>query len=194
MFIVKLYYARIKNLNVRMKLLVVKWAAAHGDAVPCPTPYAVPTTSIAVQRIQLAIWNSKSAKRSFHQCRSHCRKLLLQERSSLNDTARIAFGNVCISLQANQLICDQTSKQSCPDGTTCCQMESGDWGCCPMPNAVCCDDKIHCCPESTTCDVAAQKCSRNSNGLNIDWFEKFPARKNAQVNFLQKQRYKCCGY
>ena len=35
----------------------------------------------------------------------------------------------------------------CPDQTTCCQLSSGDWGCCPLPNAVCCEDHLHCCPE-----------------------------------------------
>ena len=30
-------------------------------------------------------------------------------------------------------------KQSeCPDNTTCCQMPSGDYGCCPFADAVCC--------------------------------------------------------
>ena len=35
---------------------------------------------------------------------------------------------------------------SCPSGTTCCKLSSGQWGCCPYPEAVCCDDGQHCCP------------------------------------------------
>ena len=35
---------------------------------------------------------------------------------------------------------------SCPSGTTCCKLSSGQWGCCPYPEAVCCDDGEHCCP------------------------------------------------
>ena len=40
--------------------------------------------------------------------------------------------------------CDDGS--SCPSGTTCCKLSSGQWGCCPYPEAVCCDDGEHCCP------------------------------------------------
>ena len=35
---------------------------------------------------------------------------------------------------------------SCSSGTTCCKLSSGQWGCCPYPEAVCCDDGEHCCP------------------------------------------------
>lgn len=44
----------------------------------------------------------------------------------------------------------------CPDGEcecqsdhTCCELSSGRWGCCPLPNALCCDDGVHCCPEGS---------------------------------------------
>jgi hypothetical protein len=48
--------------------------------------------------------------------------------------------------------------QSCPDTYTCCAMISGGYGCCPMDGAVCCADKIHCCPKGTTCDTAGGTC------------------------------------
>ena len=44
--------------------------------------------------------------------------------------------------------CDDGSE--CPDGTTCCKLSYGQWGCCPYPNAVCCDDGEHCCPQGST--------------------------------------------
>lgn len=46
----------------------------------------------------------------------------------------------------------------CHDGQTCCALQEGGYGCCPMPDAVCCEDKVHCCPKDTTCDVAAGAC------------------------------------
>ncbi|KAL5246583.1 hypothetical protein ACHWQZ_G018711 [Mnemiopsis leidyi] len=54
--------------------------------------------------------------------------------------------------------CDDGS--SCPSGTTCCKLSSGEWGCCPYPEAVCCDDGEHCCPSGYTCDVSAGTCDR----------------------------------
>ncbi|XP_047234054.1 granulin b isoform X1 [Girardinichthys multiradiatus] len=49
-------------------------------------------------------------------------------------------------------------KSFCPDLTTCCQMTNGSFGCCPMPNAVCCSDHIHCCPSGTKCDIPHSAC------------------------------------
>ena len=40
---------------------------------------------------------------------------------------------------------------ACPDGSTCCELASGGYGCCPLPNAVCCSDGVHCCPNGYTC-------------------------------------------
>ncbi|KAI1884128.1 hypothetical protein AGOR_G00223260 [Albula goreensis] len=75
------------------------------------------------------------------------------------------------SSKAGNVTCDST--QACPDGTTCCQKETGDWACCPLPEAVCCDDHIHCCPKDTTCDVAAGMCNGGKGAL--PWLEKMPA-------------------
>ncbi|TRY98178.1 hypothetical protein DNTS_035004 [Danionella cerebrum] len=52
--------------------------------------------------------------------------------------------------------CDDTS--SCPGDSTCCKLSSGDWGCCPLPDAVCCKDHLHCCPHDTVCNLAAETC------------------------------------
>ncbi|KAG5832945.1 hypothetical protein ANANG_G00296590 [Anguilla anguilla] len=64
--------------------------------------------------------------------------------------------------------CDST--HSCPDGTTCCKTAGGDWACCPLPEAVCCDDHTHCCPKDTTCDTAAGTC--NDGMRSVPWLEK----------------------
>ena len=52
---------------------------------------------------------------------------------------------------------------ACPDGNTCCMLRSGDWGCCPLPHAVCCSDGLHCCPEGTTCDPSGGRCLQTSS-------------------------------
>ncbi|GAA6111389.1 granulin a isoform X1, partial [Tachysurus ichikawai] len=56
--------------------------------------------------------------------------------------------------------CDDTV--TCPDETTCCKTEEGGWACCPLPQAVCCEDFMHCCPHGTKCNLAAQKCDNSS--------------------------------
>ena len=40
----------------------------------------------------------------------------------------------------------------CSEGKTSCSLSDGRHGCCPLPNAVCCGDKAHCCPQGFTCD------------------------------------------
>jgi len=55
----------------------------------------------------------------------------------------------------------------CPDGNTCCPIQSGGYGCCPLQDAVCCSDQIHCCPHATTCDVEHGQCVQENP---IKWF------------------------
>uniref|UniRef100_A0A915LBJ3 Granulins domain-containing protein n=1 Tax=Romanomermis culicivorax TaxID=13658 RepID=A0A915LBJ3_ROMCU len=59
--------------------------------------------------------------------------------------------------RGNSIICDD-QKSKCPDEATCCKLSSGNWGCCPMPQAVCCSDGVHCCPENTICDLDQGRC------------------------------------
>ena len=39
----------------------------------------------------------------------------------------------------------------CQDNQTCCLVGQKVYGCCLFPNAVCCSDKQHCCPEHYQC-------------------------------------------
>ncbi|XP_045615308.1 progranulin [Procambarus clarkii] len=39
----------------------------------------------------------------------------------------------------------------CNDGETCCPVGGGAYGCCPMPLATCCPDRVHCCPHGYDC-------------------------------------------
>ena len=73
-----------------------------------------------------------------------------------------------------QVICPD-GKSECPSGDTCCQLSSGEWGCCPLPNAVCCSDHEHCCPQGYTCDVSAGTCTKQDDV--IPFFAKRPSVK-----------------
>ena len=55
---------------------------------------------------------------------------------------------------SDDTVCPQ-KKYQCPKESICCKLSSGPYGCCPLKNAVCCDDHKHCCPEGYTCDVEA---------------------------------------
>ena len=40
-------------------------------------------------------------------------------------------------------------------------------GCCPLDHAVCCDDRLHCCPQGTKCEMDKGACvSNNGNRAN----------------------------
>ncbi|XP_019379104.1 PREDICTED: granulins isoform X4 [Gavialis gangeticus] len=66
-------------------------------------------------------------------------------------------------------------ESQCPDDSTCCVTVDGTWGCCPMPEASCCVDKVHCCPRATTCDLAHSRCLSADGDQPMRM--KFPARK-----------------
>ncbi|XP_046864188.1 progranulin-like [Xenia sp. Carnegie-2017] len=107
--------------------------------------------------------------------------------------------------QVNSVICDAGSAE-CPDGSTCCKLLSGEWGCCPYENAVCCSDHLHCCPESTTCDVSKGKClSKDQNTELVLRKITFALQKSSQIKCvdshcssyetccqLSKNEWSCC--
>ncbi|KAJ3607809.1 hypothetical protein NHX12_024860 [Muraenolepis orangiensis] len=68
--------------------------------------------------------------------------------------------------------CD--SQTMCPGGTSCCRRDSGHWACCPLPQAVCCDDQEHCCPVGYRCNLARQTCDGPGSD-RLPWVLKTPA-------------------
>ncbi|XP_034050285.1 granulin b isoform X2 [Thalassophryne amazonica] len=67
--------------------------------------------------------------------------------------------------------CDEETL--CPRGTTCCKLDSGLWACCPLPQAVCCNDHEHCCPKGYECNITEQTCGK-PGGLSLPWVQKKP--------------------
>lgn len=68
---------------------------------------------------------------------------------------------------------DQNSK--CPNTATCCQLSSGQWGCCPFPHASCCPDQEHCCPQGFSCNAKKAQCVKAINNETIPWAKKEPS-------------------
>lgn len=63
-------------------------------------------------------------------------------------------------------VCPDGSSE-CSDETTCCELSSGDYGCCPLTNAICCEDHLHCCPSDYTCDVGNGSCNKGNSSVLI---------------------------
>uniref|UniRef100_H2Z8I8 Granulins domain-containing protein n=1 Tax=Ciona savignyi TaxID=51511 RepID=H2Z8I8_CIOSA len=103
--------------------------------------------------------------------------------------ALLLSGSVTLDVLAN-VMCD--TSHYCPSGNTCCKLSSGQWGCCPLPKAVCCKDQKHCCPSGYTCGVSGL-CIRISGSKVIPWLtkteslvqqeERVPARVIKKVRF-----------
>ena len=65
------------------------------------------------------------------------------------------------------------NKTSCPDDSTCCRLHDGSYGCCPIKNAVCCQDSVHCCPGGFSCDVIKGVCQMGDKSKPL--LKKIPA-------------------
>ncbi|KAI5620383.1 granulins isoform X1, partial [Silurus asotus] len=78
--------------------------------------------------------------------------------------------------------CDETS--TCPTGTTCCKEKSGTWACCLLPQAVCCADHEHCCPQGYKCDVAQQSCEHTFLP-SMPWVKKQPALSVTHISISE---------
>merc|ERR1711874_868316 len=81
---------------------------------------------------------------------------------------------------ANTKQCSDKSsaEQGCPGDQVCCLMdaaaaeeeEDNMFGCCPFPAGVCCQDRLHCCPNGTSCDTESSSgCSHG--GVVSSWVQ-----------------------
>ncbi|XP_074892312.1 progranulin [Buteo buteo] len=88
-----------------------------------------------------------------------------------------ADGKSCITSLAPRAVPCPDGQSECPDDATCCMTTNGTWGCCPMPQASCCADKVHCCPHTTICDLAHGRCLSPTGDGDIPLGTAFPAWK-----------------
>ncbi|CAF3527016.1 unnamed protein product [Rotaria socialis] len=100
-----------------------------------------------------------------------------------------------ISIKTKSIPCPD--KQSyCPDNETCCLLSSGQYGCCPLPDAVCCNDNLHCCPNGYTCDVEHSRCQKGFvNSYDILCPDRYSCDESGSrcirhLNFIEKQNIK----
>uniref|UniRef100_A0A3Q3IYS9 Granulins domain-containing protein n=1 Tax=Monopterus albus TaxID=43700 RepID=A0A3Q3IYS9_MONAL len=78
----------------------------------------------------------------------------------------------CIHLSFIAVPCNESVV--CDDGSTCCKLPAGTWTCCPLPEAVCCEDHLHCCPHGTICNLAAFTCDYATGNALVPWLANTP--------------------
>ena len=69
---------------------------------------------------------------------------------------------------------------ACPDENTCCSVGDDSYGCCPKPNAVCCSDGKHCCPNGYSC--GATDCQPNNSIHPLRALARRPAAEPAVLD------------
>lgn len=79
-------------------------------------------------------------------------------------------------------ICPDRQSQ-CPFGFTCCPKSNGDYGCCPVFNAVYCGED-HCCPEGTKCDLERHKCT-SPDGPPSPWLQQISSERISLQNNVE---------
>ena len=95
---------------------------------------------------------------------------------------------------------------SCPSTNTCCRNGEGGFSCCPVKDATCCGDYVHCCPPGhPVCNLNTGSCTSVSDANSasfaistMPWLTKQPATKSpttptvtaSLVNSLIQQRNK----
>ena len=76
----------------------------------------------------------------------------------------------------NNIVCPGGSE--CLDYETCCPVTGGGYGCCPLPQAVCCSDLEHCCPCGYRCDLTSDTCIQGDKRIPMLSKKKaIPARR-----------------
>ncbi|XP_076852791.1 granulin a [Brachyhypopomus gauderio] len=95
-------------------------------------------------------------------------------------------------LGSGGLWCDAQTR--CSEGQSCCRLSTGEWACCPLPEAVCCSDGEHCCPTGYSCDVDSGSCVKTI-GLPMETLSHIQSLHNdikCDSEFSCKDSETCC--
>ena len=73
----------------------------------------------------------------------------------------------------------------CMDGQTCCLSDSGGFGCCPVPNAICCSNGVHCCPQGYICDYGSGGCRKSWSFVqHFNFFNEIHVKKKTRSKYF----------
>ena len=77
-------------------------------------------------------------------------KIIISISGFCTQSVKSVLAEEIMTLKLQDVVCPDGQSQ-CPSGSTCCELSSGGYGCCPLPKAVCCSDGVHCCPNGYSC-------------------------------------------
>ena len=78
--------------------------------------------------------------------------------------------------------CTETGKTCLLHETCCSFMGENNTGCCPLTNAVCCEDQVHCCPQGFECSNNALLCQKQE----VSPVRKIPIRRTIPLRRIEK--------
>ena len=115
------------------------------------------------------------------------------------------------SVEDEEYMIDCSDHMACRDDQTCCKLVDGSYGCCPFAHAVCCSDKVHCCPANKWCDTKHGKCidptmvfqkslssyvtsESSGSGLGLICADKSECSDKSTCCMLKGGKYGCCPF
>eukprot|EP00118_Oscarella_pearsei_P005356 m.24561 g.24561 ORF g.24561 m.24561 type:complete len:964 (+) comp28643_c0_seq1:107-2998(+) len=80
----------------------------------------------------------------------------------------------------------------CPDSSTCCLTSDSHYGCCAVPNATCCSDGVHCCPQGESCGETGSCSSSEAISITQASERKEIVDKHCPDNTSCSENFTCC--
>lgn len=80
-------------------------------------------------------------------------------------------------------------KAQCKTGETCCLNKENKFGCCPDAKAVCCSDRVHCCPEGFKCGT--DTCSRSDSSHPLLELASLPVQDEVKNVLCPDEKEEC---
>ncbi|XP_027589864.1 progranulin isoform X1 [Pipra filicauda] len=178
-----------------MRTLVLLWVALAGAGaqLPCPEGGPCPVTPALPARSAVGCQDGSSCPASTSCSLPESVPCAGGQRCCPRGSHCGADGESCIPDPAPRAVPCPDGTSECPDDATCCVTASGAWGCCPMPQASCCADKVHCCPHATTCDLARGRCLSPGGDRDVPLSTAFPAWKRQPPAPVELRQVLCPG-
>lgn len=145
------------------------WGSCPDNTTCCPTGCCLEPDAVCCadgkhccpKGFSCDIKRQKCVTNSSFKKRIHKKKMINIEIQSSLQTKTLSTA-YSVSTGLRNVVCPG-GEYFCADMNTCCLSKTGDWKCCPLLQASCCEDGEHCCPAGTTCSKGGRFCTVTSN-------------------------------